>query len=316
MKALITGITGFVGSHLADHLLSQGIEVYGTTRLRSPQDNISHIKDKIKLLMGDVRDAHSIESIVEEVKPDYIFHLAAQIFVPMSWKAPSDTIETNVTGTINLLEAVRKSKTNPKIHIPGSSEEYGLAYPEETPIKETNPLRPLSPYGVSKVAEDLIGWQYFKSYGMNIVRTRAFSHAGPRMGEAFVTSNFAKQIAEIEKGIKKPIIYVGNLNAGRDFTDVRDIVKAYWLAVNKCRSGEVYNICSGKSMTIRSVLDLQLSMTKKKIEIKTDESRLRPSDTEKLVGDCSMFRKETGWKPEIPLDKTMKDVLDYWREKL
>lgn len=315
MKALITGITGFVGSHLSEYLLAQGVEVYGVMRWRSQTENIRHIKDKIKLIQGDLRDSHSIKKTIEEIEPDYIFHLAAQSFVPMSWSAPSDTIETNVNGTIHLLEAVRKSKVNPKIQIAGSSEEYGLVYPHELPIKETNPLRPLSPYAVSKVAEDLTGWQYFKSYGLNIVRTRAFNHTGPRRGEVFVTSNFAKQIADIEKGAKEPVIYVGNLDAQRDFTDVRDIVRAYWLSVNKCKFGEVYNICSEKSMTVRSMLDLLLSLSKKKIEVKVDPNRLRPSDVEILRGDCSLFKKETGWKPEVPFDKTMKDLLNYWREK-
>lgn len=315
MKALITGITGFVGSYLAELLLSQGMEVSGLIRWRSQMDNINHIKNRLSLIEGDLRDSHSMKRVIEEAEPDYIFHLGAQSFVPMSWNAPTDTVETNVNGTINLLEAVRKSKNNPKIQIAGSSEEYGLVYPNELPIKETNPLRPLSPYGVSKVAEDLIGWQYFKSYGLKIVRTRAFNHTGPRRGDVFVTSNFAKQIVEIEKNMEEPIIYVGNLNAQRDFTDVRDIVKAYWLSLNKCKFGEVYNICSGKAITMRSVLDLLLSMAKKEIEVKVDESRLRPSDVEVLHGDCSAFRKETGWKPEIPFEKTMNDLLNYWREK-
>lgn len=315
MRALITGITGFVGSHLAEFLLDKDLEVYGLMRWRSQTENIENIKNKIRLVQGDMRDSHSMEKLIEETEPNYIFHLAAQSFVPMSWRAPSDTIETNVSGTIHLLEAVRKSKINPKIQIACSSEEYGLVHPKEVPIKETNPLRPLSPYAVSKVAEDLLGWQYFKSYDLNIVRTRAFNHTGPRRGEVFVTSNFSKQVAEIEKGIKKPVIYVGNLKAQRDFTDVRDVVKAYWLSVNKCKFGEVYNICSEKSRTIQSVLDLLLNMTDKKIEVRVDASRLRPSDVEILKGDCSKFKKETGWKPKIPFNVTMKDLLDYWRKK-
>jgi GDP-4-dehydro-6-deoxy-D-mannose reductase len=316
MRVLITGITGFVGSHLAEFLLEQDLEVYGLMRWRSQTDNIDHIRDKIRLIQGDLRDSHSIEKLIEEVEPNFIFHLAAQSFVPMSWRAPADTLETNAVGTIHLLEAIRKSNINPTVQIAGSSEEYGLVYPNELPIKETNPLRPLSPYGVSKVAEDLIGWQYFKSYGLNIVRTRAFNHTGPRRGEYFVTSNFAKQIAEIETGMKKPIIYVGNLKSQRDFTDVRDVVKAYWLALNKCKYGEIYNICSGKTRTVQSVLDLLLKMVNKKIEVRIDTSRLRPSDVEILQGDCSKFKKETGWKPEISFEKTMKDLLDYWVKKI
>lgn len=315
-RVLITGITGFVGSYLAEFLLNEGMEVYGIVRWRSRMENIEHIKEKLKLLQADLRDSHSLELALKESEPEYVFHLAAQSFVPMSWRAPAETLETNIIGTSHLLEAIRKSNYDPVVHIAGSSEEYGLVYPDELPIKETNPLRPLSPYGVSKVAEDLLGWQYFKSYGMKIVRTRAFNHTGPRRGEQFVTSNFAKQIAMIENGKQEPIIYVGNLNAKRDFSDVRDITKAYWLAVTKCDYGEVYNICSEKARTIQSVLDLLLSMTNKKIEVKIDPTRLRPSDVDTLQGDCSKFKEKTGWKPEIPFEKTMKDLLDYWRERV
>ena len=191
-----------------------------------------------------------------------------------------------------------------------------MVYPNEVPIRETNPLRPLSPYGVSKVAADKLGCQYHMSYGLKTVVTRAFNHTGPRRGDVFVTSNFSKQVAEIERGLKEPTIYVGNLDARRDFTDVRDIVKAYWLAVTKGEYGEVYNICSGETRTIQSVLDLLLSMTDKKIEIKQDPSRMRPSDVEVLHGDYSKFKERTGWKPEIPFEKTMADLLNYWRERV
>lgn len=313
---MLTGITGFVGSHLAEYLLNQGIEVYGTYRWRSRMDNIKHILDKIKLLEADLRDSHSLRRVVCEAAPDYIFHLASQSFVPMSWRAPADTLETNVIGTAHLLEAVEDANCDPVIQIVGSSEEYGLVHKHELPIKETNPLRPLSPYGVSKVAEDLLGWQYYRSYGMKNVRTRAFNSTGPRRGEVFVTSNFAKQIVEIEKGLREPIMFVGNLNAKRDFSDVRDIARAYWLAVTKCKYGEVYNVCSENERTIRSVLDLLLSHTNKRIKVTKDPARMRPSDVEVLCGDCSKFKEQTGWKPEIPFEKTIADLLDWWRERL
>ena len=193
-KALITGITGFVGSHLAELLLSKGFEVYGIKRWRSKTENIEHIMEKLHLKEADMRDGHSLYNVIEDVKPELIFHLAAQSFVPTSWQAPADTMVTNAVGTLNLLEAVRKVGIDPAIQIAGSSEEYGLVYPDEVPIKETNPLRPLSPYGVSKVATDMLGFQYHRSYGMNIVVTRSFNHTGPRRGEVFVTSDFAKQI--------------------------------------------------------------------------------------------------------------------------
>lgn len=315
-KILITGITGFVGSHLAEFLLDKDVEIYGTIRWRSKLDNIIHIKDKLKLLETDMRDSHSVYRAIEESEPDYIFHLASQSFVPMSWKAPADTMETNAVGTIHLLEAIRQSKIDPIIQIAGSSEEYGMVYSDELPIRETNQLRPLSPYGVSKVAEDLLGQQYYRSYGLKTIVTRAFNHTGPRRGDVFVTSNFSKQIAEIEKGIKKSIMYVGNLNAKRDFTDVRDIVRAYWIGVTKCNYGDVYNLCSEKAITIQSMLDLLLSMSQKKIIIKQDKSRMRPSDVEILQGDCSKFKEKTGWKPQILFEKTMHDLLDYWRDNV
>ncbi len=315
-KALITGITGFVGSHLAEFLLNEGVAVYGTVRWRSKKENLDGFVDKLKISEMDLRDAHSMQTLIDEVKPDYIFHLAAQSFVPTSWNSPSETLTTNIIGNLNLLEAVKKSDCDPVIQIAGSSEEYGLVNPDEVPIKETNPLRPLSPYGVSKVGQELLSIQYHMSYGIKTIVTRAFNHTGPRRGEFFVTSNFAKQIAEIEQGSKEPVMQVGNLEAKRDFTDVRDVVRAYWYTVNKCEYGGVYNICSGKSVTIQYMLNLLLKMSDKKIEIKQDPSRMRPSDVEVLHGDCSRFMEKTGWKPEIPFEKTMKDLLNYWREKV
>ena len=311
---LITGISGFVGSHLAEFLLERGMDVYGTIRGRSKLDNIKHIETKIGLIETDIKDAYSMQKTIDDVEPDYIFHLAAQSFVPTSWKAPSETVVTNILGALNLFEAVRNSNLDPKIQVAGSSEEYGKVFPDELPIKENNPLRPLSPYAVSKVATDLLGYQYHQSYGLKIVRTRAFNHTGPRRGEPFVTSNFAKQVAEIEKGLKPPVIYVGNLNAQRDFTDVRDIVNAYWLSVQKCEFGELYNICTGVARKIQSVRDLVLSMTDVMIEVKPDPERMRPSNVEILLCDCSKFRQRTGWKPKTAFEDTMRDLLDYWRE--
>jgi GDP-4-dehydro-6-deoxy-D-mannose reductase len=315
MRALITGVTGFVASHLADFLLERNVEVYGTVRRRSNFENIQHIRERLHLVEADIQDPHSVETALKEVEPDYIFHLAAQSFVPTSWRSPLETIESNIIGTLNILEAARKFR-DPKIQICGSSEEYGHVHPEELPIKETNPLRPLSPYGVSKVGTDLMGFQYFKSYGLKVVRTRAFNHTGPRRGELFVTSNFAKQIAEVEKSRKQPVIEVGNIETRRDFSDVRDVVRAYWFALEKGELGEVYNICSEVSRTIRSVLDLLLSMTQARVEVRVEPSRIRFSDVAVLQGDCSKFKEQTGWKPEIPFEKTMADLLDYWREKV
>jgi len=317
MKALITGISGMAGSHLAEYMLDRGdVEVTGTIKWRSNMENIVHLTDRIKLHECDIRDAHAVKTVVSETRPDYIFHLAAQSYVQFSWRAPSETLGTNILGELNIFEAVRELKLDSRIHIAGSSEEYGMVRPDEVPIKECNPLRPLSPYGVSKVAQDLLGYQYFKSYGLKIVRTRAFNHTGPRRGDVFVTSNFAKQIVEIEKGRRKPVIQVGNLDAVRDFLDVRDVARAYYLALEKGTPGEVYNIASGKGYKIREMLDKLLEFAKVRIKIEVDPDRLRPSDVELLIGSAEKFQAATGWKPEIPFDRTLEDLVNYWRGRI
>ncbi|TKJ43153.1 GDP-mannose 4,6-dehydratase [candidate division TA06 bacterium B3_TA06] len=316
-RVLITGITGFAGSHLADHLLDRGgFEIYGLYRWRSRMENVEGFKDKINLIEGDIRDAASMRSLIEKINPDWVFHLAAQSYVPMSWKAPAETLSTNVIGEVNLFEACRKARGDPLIHIAGSSEEYGLVHPDEVPIAETTPLHPLSPYGVSKVAQDLLAFQYFKSYGLRVIRTRAFNHTGPRRGEVFVTSSFARQIVMIEKGQAEPLIRVGNLDAVRDFSDVRDIARAYTMALERCEPGEVYNICSGKGIKIRELLDMLIAQADVNITIKEDPARMRPSDVEFLIGDATRFRAKTGWKPEIAFKQTLADLLDFWRERV
>ncbi len=317
MRILITGITGFVGSHLTEYALSRGdVEVFGTVRWRSRLENIEHLLDRVHLVDCDLRDAAAVRKTLDDVRPDYIFHLAAQSYVPTSWKAPAETLTTNIISQLNVLEALRDLGLQARMHVAGSSEEYGLVFEHETPITEENPLRPLSPYAVSKVAQDMLAFQYHRSYGIHVVRTRAFNHEGPRRGHVFVTSNFARQIAEIEKGKKSPVIEVGNLNARRDFTDVRDMVKAYWLALEKGEAGEVYNIGSGRVFSIREVLDMLLSYTEREIEIRPVPERMRPSDVELLVCDCGKFRGITGWNPDIPFEKTLRDTLDYWRERV
>jgi GDP-4-dehydro-6-deoxy-D-mannose reductase len=316
MKALITGISGFVGSHLAEYLLKNNTEVYGTIRHRSRMNHIQHLLNDINLVECELRDPFSVENLIQDVKPDLIFHLAAQSFVPTSWNSPIDTIHNNVAGQVNIFEAVRRVGLDCKIQIACSSEEYGHVEPNEVPIRESNPIRPLSPYAISKVAQDYLGYQYYKSYGLHVVCTRTFNHTGPRRGENFVTSNFSKQIAEIEKGNKPPVIYVGNIQAKRDFTDVRDVVHGYWLALEKGDPGEVYNIASGTCYTIEEMLNLLLSLSSVQIEVKEDPARLRPSDVEILLGDYSKFHQKTGWKPEIPFAQTMEDLLNYWRERV
>ena len=316
-RVLITGVTGFAGSHLVDYLLTRGdCEIHGIWRWRSRTENIEHLKPgDITLHECDLRDATSTFDTVAKVKPDWIFHLAAQSFVPTSWVAPTESLTTNILAQVNIFEAVRRLGLKTRIQLACSSEEYGMVYPDETPIRETNPLRPLSPYAVSKVAQDLLGYQYWMSWKVDSVRTRGFNHEGPRRGPVFVASDFAKQIADIERGRKAPVLSVGNLEAKRDFTDVRDMVRGYVLALEKCEPGEVYNLCRGRCWTIKETLDMLLAQTKVKIEVKQDPARLRPSDVQILLGDNSKFVAATGWQPTIPFEQTLRDMLEYWRSR-
>ena len=318
MRILITGVTGFVGSYVVDYATTlKDVEIYGQKRWRSPTDNIStHLKD-LKLVDCDLIDMSSTLEMIKKVEPDRIFHLAAQSFVPYSFSAPKITMDTNVIGTLNLLEAVRLTKTDPIIHICSSSEVYGQVNENEVPISENNPLRPQSPYAVSKVAEDMIAYQYFISYGIKTIRTRAFTHSGARRGGVFVDSWFAKQITQIEKKIIPPKIHVGNLDSIRTFMDVRDTVRAYWLALEKCKPGEVYNIGGNETMTIKQMLQMLLEFTNvKNIEIFVDPELLRPSDVTRQIPSVKKFKDATGWEPNIPYKVTLKETLDYWRQIL
>ena len=318
MRALITGITGFVGSHLAEYILAHhpDTQVFGTKRWRSPKDNIQGILDRVTLHDCDLRDLASLITVFSQIKPDVIFHLAAQSFVTTSYVAPADTMECNVLGTTNLLEAVRICKLDPVIHICSSSEVYGQVSRDDVPIREDCPLRPVSPYAVSKVGEDMAGYMYFRAYGLKTIRTRMFTHSGPRRGEVFVDSFFAQQVARIEHGLQPPVLRVGNLDSVRTFADVRDTVRAYWLLTQKCPPGEVYNIGGDTTMTIREMLDMLLGMTnfKGKIEVRVDPALLRPADVTLQIPCSDKFKAVTGWKPEIPYRQTLQDMLDYWRK--
>lgn len=318
MKILITGITGMVGSHLADYVLShhRDVEVHGLVRWRSPRDNIRrHLKD-IHLHNGDLRDLNSLIEVIGRTRPDRIFHLGAQSYVTVSFTAPADTLATNVIGTVNLLDAVRRTGLEPRIHICSSSEVYGQVSEDEVPITETNPLRPASPYAVSKVGEDLLAQQYFFSYGLDVVRTRMFTHTGPRRGEVFAEGAFAKQIAEIEAGLSTNPVRVGNLDSVRTFADVRDAVRAYWMLLEKCPAGEVYNIGGERTMTVGEMLEMMKGMASCPIEHVVDPDLLRPSDVTLQIPDTGKFRTATGWKPEIPLEKTFAELLDFYRTEI
>jgi len=322
MNILITGITGFAGSHLAECIISLYPEhqVFGTKRYRTKMDNISPstLEDITWIDDCDLTDFKAVLKCIKASKPDRIFHLSAESFVPTSWSNPTKVVSNNVVSQINLFEAVREvfgkqDASKVRIQIAGSSEEYGLVHKHEVPITETNELRPLSPYAVSKIAQDFLGKQYYETYGMHIVRTRAFNHTGARRGDVFVCSTFAKQIVEIEKGLRS-VLRVGNLEAVRDFTDVRDMVRAYWLALEKGEAGDVYNIGSGMGYTMEAILEILTEDFPYTIE--QDVTRMRPSDVPILVCDATKFKDKTGWNTQIELKETLQWLLDYWRDKI
>jgi GDP-mannose 4,6-dehydratase len=318
MKVLITGITGMVGSHLAEYLLAAHpeVEVHGLVRWRSPLRNIQKILPRIRLHQGDLRDLNSLVVLLRNVRPDRIHHLAAQSYVDMSFTAPADTLSTNIIGTVNLLDGVRITGINPRIHICSSSEVYGQVRPDEVPIDEDTPLRPASPYAVSKVGEDMIAFQYGLSYRLDLVRTRMFTHTGPRRGDVFAESSFAKQIAAIELGRQQGPVKVGNLDSVRTLADVRDAVRAYKLLLDKCDGGAVYNIGGRETMTVGGILETLKSLSRVPIEHAVDPARLRPSDVTLQIPDTTKFHAATGWEPEIPARQTLSDLLDYHRECL
>jgi GDP-4-dehydro-6-deoxy-D-mannose reductase len=321
MNVLITGVDGFVASHMVDYILAneKGWRIIGTMRRMADKRNIEHVLDKVEVIEMELTDYHSVENAVVKANPDRVFHLAGQTFVPTSWVSPAATFEVNAVGTVHLLEALRKHGSDARIQIASSSETYGLVKERECPIHEDKqPLRPLSPYGVSKVAADYFGWQYARSYGMKIVRTRSFNMTGPRRGEEFVDSNFAKQIALIEAGKAEGVLWYGNLAAVRDFTDVRDSVRAYWMLTQKgYDAGDVFNVCSGKGRSMKEVLYKLLDLSGiKRLGLKQDPLRMRPSDVPLLTGSANKLFKYTGWEPKIRWEQSMEDLLNYWRERV
>jgi GDP-4-dehydro-6-deoxy-D-mannose reductase len=317
MRVLITGVTGFVGSHLAEYALTQGVEVIGSVRPRSRYEHIEGIRPRLHLVECELRDATSVRALIAQTRPEWIFHLAAQSFVQASFNAPAETFATNILAQANVLEAVRAERFGPRVLVAGSSEEYGLVREEETPVTEEQPLRPLSPYAVSKVAQDTMGYQYWQSYGIPIIRTRAFNHSGPRRGEIFATSNFARQVVEIEAGRREPLLEVGNLEPRRDFSDVRDIVRGYWALLQRGEAGEVYNLCSGQTWSIQEVLDFLIKASSvPTVTVQPRADRMRPSDVPLLIGDASKIERATGWRTEIRFEQTLRDLLDYWRQRV
>lgn len=324
--ALITGLTGMVGSHLADFLLEHtDWDIVGLSRWRSPFDNIEHLldrinrKDRISLVYGDLNDQVSLQSAVEQSRPEYVFHLAAQSYPQTSFVAPLDTLNTNILGTARLMEVIRKHPdVDPVVHVCASSEVFGRVPQDKVPIGEETSFHPASPYAISKVGTDLLGRYYAEAYGMTAMTTRMFTHTGPRRGDVFAESTFAKQIAMIERGLIDPVVNVGNLESLRTFADVRDAVHAYYLLVTKNPiAGEYYNIGGTHSCTVGEMLQTLIDMsTAEHIEVRTDPERLRPIDADLQVPDTTKFMEHTGWKPEIPFEQTMADLLDYWRKRV
>ena len=311
MRALITGINGFVGSYLAEHLLaSGGWELCGLARQAA--GGLPQLND-IQRVIADLSDLDQTVAALERAQPDVIFHLAAQSNVPRSFENPAATLTTNIIAQLHLFQAVLRLRQNPLLLIIGSNEMYGHVEPEELPLTEETPLRPVNPYAVSKASQDLLAYQYHASHQLRTIRLRPFNHIGPRQSEQFVVSSFAAQIARIEAGTQAAVIRVGNLAAERDFTDVRDMVAAYALAAQQGQVPLAYNIGSGRSVAIRWLLDTLLAFSTCDIAVEPDPARMRPADVPRVVSDSRRFREHTGWLPQIALEQTLLDVLEYWR---
>lgn len=307
-KALITGINGFAGTHLNNYLNQNGYDVYGTVKPENENPENSN------LFPVDIEDFESLKEVIGDISPDFIFHLAALTSPSQSFKNPSATVNTNIGGQLNVLEAVKQLQLmETRVLVVSSAEVYGRAEDHELPMNENTPLRPLSPYAVSKIAQDYLGYQYFYSQGVKAIRVRPFNNIGPNQGPIFVVPSFARQIAEIEKGMKEPVLKVGNLEAKRDFTDVRDMVRAYAMVMQKGEPGEVYNIGSGKSYKIQEILDIFLSLSDAHIIVERDPDLMRPGDIPELLCDYGKLHHITGWKPEITIEQSVQDTLDYWR---
>jgi len=316
-KILITGITGFVGSHMADYLLNNtNYQIFGLKRPNSQLRNVHHILDKITLIDGDLIDQTSLITTLKISKPDQIYHFGAMSWVTPSWNMPTAYMQINAIGTINLFEAIRATNCKARILVSCTPEEYGNVPKNLIPITEETRIQVVNPYAASKVAQDMVCQSYYASYGFDIIRTRAFNHEGPRRDTHGALAYFAYQIARIEKGLQKPIVKVGNLEAKRNFTDVKDMVRAYYLAMERGISGELYLIGSQQTYTIKECLEMliNLSSAKNKIKYEINPKMVRPTELCLLIGKFDKFKKLTNWKPTIPFEETLKSILNYWRE--
>jgi len=314
VRALVTGASGFAGSHLCEHLLAlPGWEVYAVCLASCSTENLDPVRERLTMLSGDLLDQQWAAQIVAEVCPDAIFHLAALASPAASFADPAGTLTTNILVQTHLFQAILQARADPVVLVVGSGEEYGMVEPEDVPVDEDTPLRPANPYAVSKLAQDFLALQYHISHRLRTVRVRPFNHIGPRQALGFVTSDFAYQIAEIEADRRPPVMRVGNLSAQRDFTDVRDMVHAYFLAATQGEPGQVYNLGSGTAHSIETVLHNLLSYSTATIQVETDPQRMRPSDVPVLICDSSRFHRRTGWEPRISLEQSLRDILAYWR---
>lgn len=308
-RALIIGAAGFVGNYLIDHIQKSCIWSIVVTKL--PHEKIE--KEGIEIIDLDITNQEAVKEVLQKANPDYIFHLAAQSSVGLSWKNPGLTVDVNIKGTLCLLEAIREWGGAPRILLIGSGEEYGYILPSETPVKEETILRPGNIYAATKACQNMLGSIYARAYQMDILMVRAFNHIGPGQAPLFVASDFCKQAAEIEAGKREPVIRVGNLSAKRDFTDVRDVVRVYVMLMESGKSGATYNVGSGHAIEIKKLLEEILSLSKSEIRMEIDRERLRPSDIPIIEADIGRLFRDTGWKPEYSLKETLKDTLDEWR---
>lgn len=321
-KILVTGANGFVGSHMVELLLSKKYKkIYATKRWHlSNLNNISHLKNKLNFIDCDITDSISTSNLIKDLKPDVVYHFAAESFVSPSWAHPHRYMSVNYNGTLNLLEAIKNFSPKTFIHIPGSGEEYGQVDKVDIPIDEKTQLKPVNPYAVTKIAQDLIGYVYFKSYGVNVIRTRSFNHEGPRRENVFGIPWYAYQIACIEKNKQAPIIRVGHTSDKRNFTHVKDMVEAYYISVKKCKPGELYligNSDKNSIFTFKEALNKLLKFSNlNKIKIVEDKKYVRPTNVPRLIGNMSKFQKITNWKPKISFDQILLDTLNYWRSKV
>jgi GDP-4-dehydro-6-deoxy-D-mannose reductase len=330
MRALITGVGGFAGGYLAEYLTQHtDWELFGVVRAPPPL-SAADVPDeaaqgpavpawlaatRLQMVAADLCDYDQTRRMLAETRPDLIFHLAAQAIVQRALSDPQATLVNNVVGELNLLRGVRDLGLPARVLLAGSSEEYGHVQPDDLPVDEETPFRPENPYAVSKIATDMLGLQYYIAYKLPIIRVRPFNHIGPRQSEHFVTAAFARQVARIEAGLQEPVMRVGNLNSERDFTDVRDMVRAYHLALTRGVAGEVYNVGSGQSVSIRLILELLIGLSNVAVRIELDPARMRPSDVPVIVCDPRRFQQQTGWRPEYALGRSLMDILNYWRER-